>query len=89
MRARLLVLAAVLMLFMSPPQPSWATMDSPNQNAINSDTDLPTALDDDIFSIDDLPFEQRRQALREEVERNSQRSYKPKTNSPKYNLLIR
>jgi len=31
------------------------------------DNDLPTALNSEMF--DDLPFEQKRQALREEVER--------------------
>ncbi len=49
-------------------------------------TELPTALDDDFF--DDLPFEQRRQALRNEVEHSSRKP--PSFQTPeKYNFLIR
>ena len=50
------------------------------------DVELPAALNDDIF--DDLPFEQQRQALREEIERDPQKG--PRKHSPqKYNFLIR
>ena len=86
MRNSFLALATFIMLFLLSLQPSWAENDYPNQEFDNNQTNLPTMLDDDFF--DALPFEQRRQALREEVELNPQRTPRPK-NTKNYNLLIR
>ncbi len=49
--------------------------------------DLPSALADDD-SFNELPFEQLRQALREEVERDPKKEFKF-ISPEKYNLLIR
>ncbi len=83
MRARLMVLAAIVSLLFLPLQPGWGLS---YQDSNRNDTELPIALDDDFF--DDLPFEQRRQALREEVERNPNKNPTPSI-SKQYNLLIR
>ncbi len=87
MRARLLALAASAILFLCAFQPCWADSNLVNQDSTLSNLDLPAALAEDD-SFDDLPFEQLRQALREEVERDPQRQLKPRT-SKRYNLLIR
>ncbi len=87
MRARLVALAAAALLFMLPLLPSGAALISKKNDVTIDSMDLPAALADDD-SFDDLPFEQLRQALREEVERDPQR----RRNSPspkRYNLLIR
>ncbi len=81
MRVRLISLAAVVLMIILPIQPGSAATQDATQNE-----DLPAALYKDIF--DDLPFEQRRQALREEVEQGSQKSLTPLP-SAKYNWLIR
>ena len=82
----LLAIAAAIMLFLLSLQPSWAENDYPHKELDDDQIELPTVLENDFF--DDLPFEQRRQALREEVELNPQRPPKRK-NPQKYNLLIR
>ncbi len=56
-------------------------------NSVNSDISLPDSLSQDD-SFDDLPFEQLRQALREEVEHESSRNLKPRS-FKRYNFLIR
>jgi len=50
-------------------------------------SELPEALSDDD-SFNELPFEQLRQALREEVERNPKKDFQH-SSSEKYNLFIR
>ena len=87
MRARLMALAAAVLLFFLPLQSGIAAMDSTMQGANQTEPDLPAALaDDDSFR--DLPFEQLRQALREEVEYGSQKGLSPRS-FKRYNLLIR
>lgn len=84
---RLIAIAtSFLLMIISPSLPTLAATSSSTIDSQSSEINLPSALDDSIF--DDLPFEQRRQALRDEVERGPKKS--PSTNSPqKYNLLIR
>lgn len=79
-------LASATIIFLLSLQPSWAESNFPKQTTDSSDIDLPTFIDEDIF--DDLPFEQRRQALREEVELGSKKR-KTFSDPKKYNLLIR
>ena len=87
MRARLMALAAAVIIFVLPLSPGLAAMDNANQNTDISELDLPSALtEDDSFS--DLPFEQLRQALREEVEYGPKKGISPRS-FKKYNLLIR
>ncbi len=88
MRARLLALAAVTILFLFSVQPGFTAMDQSNQNTDSkSDLGLPSALTEDD-SFNDLPFEQLRQALREEVEYGPQKGISPRS-FKRYNLLIR
>ena len=87
MRARLMVLAAAAIIFLSPLSPGLTAMDSNNQNTDINNLELPSALAEDD-SFNDLPFEQLRQALREEVEYGPQKGPSPRS-SKKYNLLIR
>tara|TARA_Y100001968_G_scaffold216431_1_gene199153 strand:- start:288 stop:488 length:201 start_codon:yes stop_codon:yes gene_type:complete len=49
---------------------------------------LPKALEEDD-SFDDLPFEQLRQALREEVELSDKPNTRSRYQKKKYNLFIR
>ncbi|WP_320667570.1 hypothetical protein [Prochlorococcus sp. MIT 1307] len=88
MRARLMALAAAAIFFLFPlQQPGLTAIDNTTQVADLSDLDLPSALaDDDSFT--DLPFEQLRQALREEVEYGPKKGLSPRS-FKKYNLLIR
>ncbi len=85
MDSRLLAIFITVLIFFLSLDPALV---SAAQGQDQSKTTLPSALNEDIF--DDLPFEQRRQALRDEVARGS---YKPKPFSKKslrqYNLLIR
>ncbi len=88
MRSRLMALAAVAFLLIWPLYPGFtATIDSTKQTTNKNSLELPAALAEDD-SFEDLPFEQLRQALREEVERNPQKSHTP-SRAKKYNLLIR
>ena len=88
MTARLLaVAAATLLFFFMPLQPAWPEIDPANQMPNLDKSELPSALAEDD-SFDDLPFEQLRQALREEVEMDPQRSRSHQT-IRRYNLLIR
>jgi len=81
-----LAIASATFIFLFSLQPCLAENDLPLTNTDNSNLDLPSALPEDLF--DDLPFEQRRQALREEVEMGPRRP--SSFQSPqKYNLLIR
>ena len=81
-----LAIAAILLLF--PLQPGLTAIDRhTNQNTNLSDLDLPSALADDD-SFNDLPFEQLRQALRDEVEYGPKQGLSPRS-FQRYNLLIR
>ena len=53
------------LLILLPMQPSWAALDYAKQDDILSNTNLPEDTFDSAM-FDDLPFAQRRQALREE-----------------------
>ena len=87
MRARLLALAATSILLVSFIQPGWGAIDQANPSTLFNDLDLPSALAEDD-SFDDLPFEQLRQALREEVEQGPRKGISPRS-SKRYNFLIR
>ncbi len=87
MRARLFALAAVALIIFLPLQPNWAATDESNRSNNPKEIDLPAALSEDD-SFNDLPFEQLRQALREEVEPNPNRSAPPRSYK-QYDLLIR
>ena len=89
MHSHILIFALTIsLLLFSTIQPSWAT-DSFTKSQENTDfeLELPSSLADDD-SFEELPFEQLRQALREEVERNPQKSSK-RYSSKRYNLFIR
>ena len=87
MPERLMALAAAVLIFLGPLNPSWAEVNFTSPSINQEDLDLPSALaEDDIF--DDLPFEQLRQALREEVERGPSKGVSPRS-FKRYNLLIR
>ena len=87
MSAKLLAIITSIILFLSIGTSVLATSEYDQQKSPLTDLDLPTALlEDDSFN--DLPFEQLRQALREEVERDPTKDFQP--SSPKqYNFLIR
>ncbi len=87
MRARLLALAAATLLLLLSSPACWATIDT-SQESILSQPQLPAALAEDD-SFDDLPFEQLRQALREEGEQARSIKKFGSRSSKKYNLLIR
>ena len=87
MRARLMALAAAAILLLSTQQPCLAAADQTKLNTDLSDLDLPSALTEDD-SFNDLPFEQLKQALRDEVEYGPQKGISPRS-FKKYNLLIR
>ena len=53
------------LLILLPMQPSWAALDYAKQDDILSNTNMPEETFDSAM-FDDLPFAQRRQALREE-----------------------
>ena len=87
MRARLMALAAAAILLLSTQQPCLAAADQTKLNTDLSDLDLPSALTEDD-SFNDLPFEQLKQALRDEVEYGPKQGMSPRS-FKKYNLLIR
>ena len=87
MGARLIILIAAALIFFLPLQPCWAEVSSPKQEIDLNELELPEALADD-YSFDDLPFEQLRQALREEVEYGPKKGPSPRSNK-RYSLLIR
>ena len=89
MRYQLLAFALTIsLLFFSTIQPLWATDSfTKSQENTHYELELPSSLADDD-SFEELPFEQLRQALREEVERNPKKSTK-RYSSKRYNLLIR
>ncbi len=80
-------MATAVLLFLLPLQSSLAITNVPQSNVDPIDLELPSALsDNDLF--DDLPFEQLRQALREEVETGPSKGLSPRS-FKRYNLLIR
>ncbi len=79
-------MATLVILLLFPPQYIEASTESANQDAYSNNIDLPSALEDELFN--DLPFEQRRQVLREEVEYGPRKNLTP-LNPKKYNVLIR
>jgi len=84
------VVTAALLLFL----PLQSTLGASDLNKTdNSQTEIGPliAIDEDILDediFDELPFAQRRQVLREEVERNPKRNLPP-DNPRQYNWLIR
>ena len=87
MAVQLIVLITSTLLLLGPLQPSW----SPAAIALEQDEnmnqlELPTTLNQDF--LDDLPFEQRRQVLREELREGTQTSPSPQIPN-RYNWLIR
>jgi len=87
MGARLIALAAAAIIFLVPLSSGFAAMNNINQSMDIGDLDLPSALTEDD-SFNDLPFEQLKQALREEVEYGPKKGINPRS-LKKYNLLIR
>ena len=87
MRARLMALAAAAILFLLTQQPGLTASDQNDLNTDLNNLDLPSALTEDD-SFNDLPFEQMRQALREEVEYGPKKGISPRSYK-RYNLLIR
>ncbi len=87
MRARLMALAAAAIFFLLTQQPGLTASDQINRNTDLNDLNLPSALTEDD-SFNDLPFEQLRQALRDEVEYGPKKGISPRS-LKKYNLLIR
>ena len=87
MRASLIAITVAALLLILPMQPSWGSTSNQKQSSISTDLQLPAALTDDD-SFDELPFEQLRQALREEVEYGPKKGRSPRS-SKRYNLLIR
>ncbi len=87
MLARFISLVSAILIFLFPSSKVLAAMASANDASSPSSIELPSALADDD-SFDDLPFEQLRQALREEVERDPQKNPRPHSYQ-RYNWLIR
>lgn len=86
MPAKFIALAAAVILFILPLQLYAAAVADANQETNSNKPDIPSALDDTF--LDDLPFAQRRQILREEIQTGSNTNF-PLSTSQKYNLLIR
>ena len=87
MRNRLIAFATAAILLLIPAQPGLTSVDQAQNNTGLSDLDLPSALAEDD-SFNELPFEQLKQALRDEVEHDPKKSISPRS-FKKYNLLIR
>ena len=86
MHSYLIALTAAIIIFLFP-QSAMTAIDDTEHNDLSTNLELPSALTDDD-SFDDLPFEQLRQALREEVEYGPKKGVSPRS-FQKYNLLIR
>ena len=89
MRIQLLGVIACVILLVSANNSALAISESSISIGIiqTDELDLPSALaEDDSFK--ELPFEQLRQALREEVERDPTKEFKHPP-SERYNFLIR
>ncbi len=88
MPTRLMAMAAAAIFLLFPLRPAFAAMTSSEQNNAVSSIELPTAINEEAF-FDDLPFQQQRQILREEVQQNSLTKPIPHIQPRQYNLLIR
>ena len=87
MFAKLLaIITFIILLFSSSSSLSALSESNPHPTQLD-ELNLPSALTEDD-SFNELPFEQLRQALREEVERDPTKKFKAST-PDKYNLLIR
>ena len=84
-RLRALTAAALFLILLLNPFRASVVYATPNPNLI--EPELPAALSEDD-SFDDLPFEQLRQALREEVEHGPKKGLSPRS-FKQYNFLIR
>tara|TARA_Y100001968_G_scaffold287108_1_gene288245 strand:- start:8 stop:271 length:264 start_codon:yes stop_codon:yes gene_type:complete len=87
MAAKILAVITCICILLSLAGPVFAISEAISQNIQLDELNLPSALADDD-SFNELPFEQLRQALREEVERDPTKEFK-KPPPEKYNLLIR
>ena len=87
MSAKLLAIITSIILLLPIVGTVSAESEHPMHKERIDDLNLPSALlEDDSFN--DLPFEQLRQALREEVEHDPQKEFQP-SSPKKYNFLIR
>ena len=86
MVTQLIVLITSTLLLLFSLQPSWTAAIALEQDDNMNQLELPTALNQDF--LDDLPFEQRRQVLREEL-REGQRTSPTPPIAKRYNWLIR
>ena len=86
MRIHLIILVAASIFFLLPLQKSFAAETYANQDDNLGNIELPTALEEELFN--DLPFEQLRQSLREEINNGSPKTFSPHT-PQKLNWLIR
>ena len=87
MSMQLLGVIACVILLVSARNSALAISESSIGSIQTDELDLPSALaEDDSFK--ELPFEQLRQALREEVERDPTKEFKHSP-SERYNFLIR
>ena len=87
MCAKLLAIITCITFALSARNPVFAMSKYDFQTFQAEDLDLPSALAEDD-SFNELPFEQLRQALREEVERDPTKEFKFAP-PEQYNLLIR
>ncbi len=87
MHAHLIALTVASIIFFLPLQPGLTATNNTSSSKSLNDLDLPAALSDDD-SFGDLPFEQLRQALREEVEYGPKKGISPRS-TKRYNFLIR
>tara|TARA_Y100001968_G_C19411442_1_gene746528 strand:+ start:1213 stop:1476 length:264 start_codon:yes stop_codon:yes gene_type:complete len=87
MFAKLLAITSSIILLLATVETVFASLEYNSEPNSLDKLELPAALlEDDSFG--ELPFEQLRQALREEVERDPSKEFQP--SSPKqYNFLIR
>ncbi|WP_320676616.1 hypothetical protein [Prochlorococcus sp. MIT 1300] len=86
MVTQLIVLITSTLLLLFSLQPSWSTAIALEQDDNMNQLELPTTLNQDF--LDDLPFEQRRQVLREELREGQRTSPTPQI-AKRYNWLIR
>tara|TARA_Y100001968_G_C19012296_1_gene551177 strand:- start:310 stop:573 length:264 start_codon:yes stop_codon:yes gene_type:complete len=84
---RHIILIFTPLLILCTAQPIWSYSTNKLQSLPINAENLPSALAEDD-SFNELPFEQLRQALREEVERDPKKYHRP-LSTKKYNLLIR
>ena len=81
------ILSLSIVLFLKPLSLNANETDGLIKEPLSNQIELPSALADDD-SFNELPFEQLRQALREEVEHDPNKTIRPLP-SKRYNFLIR